>query len=61
MYISMFPTRNNEIEVYNNALNNASGIYFSVNANMAMAEKPTATNVKYIFFCLLIRSLGIVM
>jgi len=61
MYISMFPTRNKDIALYNNVLNNAVGIYFSVNANMAIAEKLTATKVKYIFFCLFIMSLGIIM
>lgn len=57
----MFPIRNNEIELYNNDLNNAAGIYFSANANMAMAEKPTATKVKYNFFRLFISSLGLML
>jgi hypothetical protein len=55
----MFPATNNEIAPYKNGLNNAVGKYFSVNANMAIAEKPTATNVKYTFFRLFILSLGI--
>jgi hypothetical protein len=57
----MLPTRNKDSAPYNNVLNNAIGIYFSVNANMAIAEKLTATKVKYIFFCLFIMSLGIIM
>lgn len=57
----MFPTTNNEIALYKNVLNNAVGIYFSANANMANAEKPTATKVKYTFFFLFIMSLGIIM
>jgi len=60
MYISMFPTRNNEIALYNKSLNNAAGIYFSANANMAIAENPTATKVKYNFFSLSILSLGFI-
>jgi len=60
MYISMFPTTNNDSALYNNVLNNAVGIYFSENANTAIAEKLTATKVKYIFFCLFIMSLGII-
>jgi len=60
MYISMFPTTNNEIELYNNALNKTVGIYFSANANMAIVEKPTATKVKYNFFRLFILSLGLI-
>jgi len=56
----MLPTRNKDSAPYNNVLNNAIGIYFSVNANMANAEKLTATKVKYIFFCLFIISLGII-
>jgi len=58
MYKRMFPATNNEIAPYKNVLNNAVGIYFSTNANMAIAEKPTATKVKYTFFCLFIVSLG---
>ena len=61
IYISMLPTRNKDSAPYNNVLNNAIGIYFSVNANMAIAEKLTATIVKYIFFCLFIMFLGIIM
>lgn len=61
MYINMFPATNNEIAPYKNVLNNAVGIYFSTNANMAIAEKPTATKVKYTFFCLFIVSLGRIM
>ncbi len=61
MYIRMFPIRNNEIELYNNDLNNTAGIYFSANANIAMAEKPTATKVKYNFFRLFISSLGLML
>ena len=57
----MFPTMNKDIAPYNNGLNNAVGMYFSVNANMAIAEKLMATRVKYIFFCLFIMSLGIIM
>ena len=60
MYISMFPTRNNEIALYNNVLNNEVGIYFSANAKMAIAEKPTPTKVKYNFFSLSILSLGLI-
>jgi len=56
----MFPTRNNDSALYNKVLNNEVGIYFSANANMAIAEKLTATKVKYIFFCLFIMSLGII-
>jgi len=55
----MFPARNNEIEPYNNGLNIAIGMYFSANANMAMAENPTATKIKYNFFRRFIISLGI--
>lgn len=61
MYKSMFPITNNESAPYNNGLNNAFGIYFSAYANMAIAEKLTATMVKYIFFCLFIMSLGVAM
>jgi len=57
----MLPTRNKDSAPYSNVLNNAIGIYFSVNANMAIAEKLTATIVKYIFFCLFIMFLGIIM
>ena len=60
MYTSMFPTRNNEIELYNNVLNNEIDMYFSVKANIAITEKLTATKVKYMFFCLFIMSLGII-
>jgi hypothetical protein len=60
MYISMFPTRNNEIAPYKNVLNNAVAIYFSANANRTIAEKPTATKVKYNFFSLSILSLGLI-
>jgi len=42
----MFPTMNKDSALYNNVLNNEVGIYFSVNANMAIAEKLTATKVK---------------
>jgi hypothetical protein len=51
---------NKDIAPYNNVLNNAAGIYFSVNANMAIAVKLAATKIKYIFFCLFIISLGII-
>jgi hypothetical protein len=60
MYISIFPTRNNEIELYKNILNKSVDIYFSANANTAIAEKPTATKVKYTFFRLFIMFLGII-
>jgi hypothetical protein len=60
MYISMFPTSNNEIALYNNVLNSPVGIYFSANANIVIAEKPTATKVKYNFFRLFILSLGLI-
>ena len=59
MYISIFPTRNSKSELYNNDLNSPVGMYFSAYANMPNAEKPTATKVKYKFFRLLIRSLGL--
>jgi hypothetical protein len=59
MYISIFPATNNEIAPYKTVLNNSVGIYFSANANMTIAEKPTATKVKYKFFRLFIMSLGI--
>ena len=55
----MFPARNNKKALYNKFLNNTVGRYFSVNANMANAEKLTATKVKYNFFRLFIRSLGL--
>lgn len=61
MYISMFPTRNKDIALYNNMLNSPGDVYFSANANMVIAEKETATKIKYIFFCLFIISLGFVM
>ena len=61
MYINIFPTTNNDRELYNNALNNACVIYFSINANMTITAKPIATKVKYIFFRLFIMSLGIIM
>jgi hypothetical protein len=57
----MFPTRNKDIALYNNVLNNAADIYFSVKANMVIAEKPTATKVKYNFFSPFILSLGIIL
>jgi len=46
--------------LYKKVLNNAVGIYFSVNANMAIAENPTATRIKYKFFLLFILSLGLI-
>jgi hypothetical protein len=55
----MFPARNNEIALYNKSLNNTVDKCFSVNANMVNAEKPMATKVKYNFFRLFIRSLGL--
>jgi hypothetical protein len=57
----MLLTRNKDSAPYNNVLKIAVGMYFSVNANMAIAEKLTATIVRYIFFCLFIISLGIIM
>jgi len=60
MYSSTFPAANKETALYKNVLNNAVGIYFSVNANMAIAEKPTATRIKYNFFLLFILSLGLI-
>ena len=60
MYISMFPTRNNDRALYNNVLNSPGDIYFSVYANIPNAEKPTATKVKYNFFLRLILSLGLI-
>jgi hypothetical protein len=61
MYKSIFPTRNNEIALYKNILNNSVDIYFSANANTTITEKPPATKVKYIFFRLFIMALGIIM
>ena len=61
MYNSIFPTTKNDNALYNNDLNNTDGIYFSINAKMAITVKPTATKVKYIFFRLFIMSLGIIM
>lgn len=60
IYISMFPARNNDRALYNNTLNSPGDIYFSVYANIPIAEKPTATKVKYNFFRLLILSLGLI-
>jgi hypothetical protein len=57
----MFPARNNNRALYNNVLNSPGDIYFSVYANIPIAEKPTATKVKYNFFRLLILSLGFIL
>jgi hypothetical protein len=60
MYSSTFPAANKETALYKKVLNNVVGIYFSVNANMAIAEKPIATRIKYNFFLLFILSLGLI-
>lgn len=58
---SMFPARNNVRAPYNNVLNSPGEMYFSVNANIPSAKKPTATRIKYNFFSLLILSLGFIL
>ena len=57
----MFPARNNDRALYNNDLNSPGEMYFSVYANIPIAEKPIATKVKYNFFRLLILSLGFIL